>query len=36
MDHNIGFRDRPAAGLADLIQFEFPEVLLYEHGGANR
>ncbi len=34
VDHDIGFGDRPAPGLSGMIQFEFLEVLLYEHGVA--
>ena len=32
VDHNIGFRDGPAAGLAGIVQFEFLEIFLNEHG----
>jgi len=34
VNHNICFGNRPAPGLAGMIQFEFLEVLLYEHGVA--
>ena len=34
VNHNICFGDRPAPRLAGMIQFEFLEVFLYEHGVA--
>ena len=34
VNHNICFGDRPAPGLPGMIEFEFLEVFLYEHGVA--